>query len=408
MSLTPQDVVFTFSYETWTDAVTRGMMRPPDRLLARLMASPAVDSLLVGNPFRSMPSHTVRAISGARSQFPTSPTLALHTPLRLRRADPIDIAGIDRDYRFYDRSLGRASGRLGQSAPVVISANPLVAGFAPFDWAAGTTFYARDDWLSSPARQEYWPAYREAYRRISERGLGVAAVSEQVLDRIDPHGPSAVVPNAVEPREWEGPPPAEPVWLSAIPGPRALYVGTLDSRLDVDGLAALARQRPDLSIILLGPQPEPGYLAAIRGIRSITVHPSVGRAELVAVMRNVDVCLLAHRATPLTEAMSPLKVYEYLAAGCPVLAIDLPPVRRIDDRVLLTPTVADFADRLDEALALGLASEAERQRFLAENSWESRHGTILATAWAAAGLASPPTPHERPDSTPAVEPRGHR
>ncbi len=408
MSLTPADVVFTFSYETWTDAVARGMMRPPDRLLSRLLTSPTVQSLLVANPFRSLPAHAARAMSGSLSRFPSSDSRWLHTPLRLRRTDPVDITAIERDYRLYDRSLERASRRLGQSAPVAISANPLVAGFSPFTWAAGATFYARDDWLSSPARQDYWPAYREAYRRIAESGRGVAAVSEQVLDRINPSGPSAVVPNAVEPAEWNGPAPAEPAWLSAIPGPRALYVGTLDSRLDVDGLTVLARQRPDLSIILLGPQPSPGYLSALDGIRSVTVHESVGRAELVSVMRNVDVCLLAHRSTPLTEAMSPLKVYEYLAAGCPVIAIDLPPVRRIDERVLLTGSVADFADRLDEALALGPASESERQKFLAENSWESRHRTILATAWAAAGLTQARGGSGRPDEKPAVEPRGHR
>jgi glycosyltransferase involved in cell wall biosynthesis len=401
----PHDVVFTFSYETWTDAVARGMMRPPDRLLARLLDNPAVSRLLVANPFRWLPSYAVRTVSGSRTPFPGSSTRVLHTPLRLRRADSESVHAVARDYRAYDRSLQHASTRLGQSAPVVISANPIIAGFAPFEWAGGVTFYARDDWLSSPARQEYWPAYREAYRRIADRGLGVVAVSEQVLDRISPTGPSAVVPNGVEPAEWAGPVPAEPAWLAAIPGPRALYVGTLDSRLDVEGLAALARRRPDLSIILLGPQPDPGYLAAVRGIRSLFVHASVGRAELVAVMRNVDVCLLAHRTTPLTEAMSPLKVYEYLAAGCPVLAIDLPPVRGISERVLLTPTVADFVDRLDDALALGPASETDRLRFVADNSWESRHRSILGTAWAAAGLTFPAV--ARPPF-PAAEPRASR
>jgi hypothetical protein len=88
-----------------------------------------------------------------------------------------------------------------------------------------------------------------------------------------------------------------------------------------------------------------------------------------------------------------------------VLAIDLPPVRGISERVLLTPTVADFADRLDEALALGHAPEADRLRFVADNSWESRHRTILGTAWAAAGLTFPA--FARPPF-PTAEPRGSR
>ena len=52
------------------------------------------------------------------------------------------------------------------------------------------TYFGRDDWSSSPAREEYWPAYREAYRRIAESGIGVTAVSQQIIDRIEPAGPA--------------------------------------------------------------------------------------------------------------------------------------------------------------------------------------------------------------------------
>jgi hypothetical protein len=161
-------------------------------------------------------------------------------------------------------------------------------------------------------------------------------------------------------------------------------VGTLDSRLDVDGVAALAARRPDLHIVLIGPQGEPEHLAPLRGLPTVHVLPPVGRAQLVAAIRTSDVCLVAHTRTTLTAAMSPLKVYEYLAGGAPVLSVDLPPVRGIDDRVLLTDSVADFSDRVDEALALGPAAERDRLGFVAANSWASRHERILETAYGAA------------------------
>ncbi len=78
--------------------------------------------------------------------------------------------------------------------------------------------------------------------------------------------------------------------------------------------------------------------------------------------------------------MSPLKIYEYLAGGAPVLSIDLAPVRDIDARVLLTDTTAEFADRIDEALALGPADDDDRLDFVAANSWRSRHERILDLA----------------------------
>jgi hypothetical protein len=82
--------------------------------------------------------------------------------------------------------------------------------------------------------------------------------------------------------------------------------------------------------------------------------------------------------------MSPLKIYEYLAGGAPVLSVDLPPVRGIDPRVLRTDAVAGFADRVDEALGLGRAPEDERLAFVSANSWASRHERILETAYGAA------------------------
>jgi len=160
-------------------------------------------------------------------------------------------------------------------------------------------------------------------------------------------------------------------------------VGTLDSRLDVPGLRELAARRPDLHVVLLGVVGDEAAIAPLRGVANIHVLPPTDRAGLVAAVRNADVCLVSHARTALTEAMSPLKIYEYLAGGAPVLSIDLAPVRGIDERVLLTDTTAQFADRLDEALALGPEREEARLRFVADNSWRSRHERILDVAFRA-------------------------
>ncbi|GAA1962276.1 glycosyltransferase [Agromyces allii] len=376
----PTDFVFTFSYETYTDAVRRGMMRPPDRILSSLMRSAEVRRLLVADPFRWLPRVAASPLLDRDVRFPVDERVAYLRPSRLLREDPVDLDGVSTQYGRYDRSLERGARRLGLDAPHLLTTNPLVAGFAPADWASGVTFFARDDWLSSPARRAYWLAYREAYRRIAETGRSVAAVSAEIIDRIAPTGPAMVVPNGVEPDEWLGLLPAAPAWFAEIPGPRAVYVGTLDSRLDVPGIADLATRRPELQVVLLGPCPDPEYVASLQRFPNVHIHPSVARAELVATLRNAELCLLAHRRTPLTEAMSPLKVYEYLAAGVPVVSIDLPPVRGIDERVLLVDSVGDFADVVDDALDLGPVPEECRIDFIAANSWSARHEMVFALA----------------------------
>lgn len=371
------EVVFTFSYETWDDAVRRGMMRPPDRLAAALLADPEVRDVVIANPFRWLPGVVARRVLGRDAAFPSAEGRRLVQPWRLDRQDPVDLRAVETRYRAYTDALARASRRAGHAAPVLLTTHPLVAGLGRTDWTARTVYFGRDDWTSFPGRSEHWPAYREAYRRIAASGIPVAAVSAQIIERIDPTGPAVVVPNGVERAEWSGPQPDAPAWFAGIPGPRLVYVGTIDDRLDAEGLAVLARARPEVSIVLLGHVAAPHHLAPVDGLPNVVVHAAVGRAELVAVLRSCEAALVAHRVTPLTEAMSPLKAYEYLAGGAPVLSVDLPPMRDVDDRVLLAPSVPEFVDLVDRALGLGRADEDERMRFVAENSWESRHRAVF-------------------------------
>jgi teichuronic acid biosynthesis glycosyltransferase TuaH len=382
--MTPRDVVFTFTFETWSDAVARGMARPPDRLALTLLEHPQVSRLVIADPPRNAARRLAKRLLGRQeAPFPASPGRTHVAPVTWGHVDPVSIAGQEREGRAYDAALASAAREHGMTDVAVITASPFAAGYSPFGWATGAIYYARDDWTQLPARRAWWPALRESYARLRSSGRPVVAVSQTILDRIEPTGESLVVPNGVEPAEWVGPHPADPPWLADIPHPRALYVGTLDSRLDVPGLLELARRRPDLQVVLLGVVGDADAVAPLHAVPNIHVLPPTDRAGLVAAVRNSDLCLVSHARTALTEAMSPLKIYEYLAGGAPVLSIDLAPVRGIDPRVLLTDTTAQFADRLDEALALGPADEEARLDFVAANSWRSRHDRILDVAFRA-------------------------
>jgi hypothetical protein len=78
--------------------------------------------------------------------------------------------------------------------------------------------------------------------------------------------------------------------------------------------------------------------------------------------------------------MSPLKIYEYCAAGGPSAATDIAPVRNIHPNVVLVQPGASFADGVERALRQGPMSEEDRQRFIRENSWRDRHDAILGLA----------------------------
>jgi teichuronic acid biosynthesis glycosyltransferase TuaH len=372
-----RDVVFTFNYVTLGVAMRRGMSFAQDRLAARLLADARVDRLVIADPFRSV---AARLAPGRRRRahgdLPAGPSLAALHPLRLRRRDPASVAAVERCYRAYDRRLRRAAERLGLERPVVITAHPLIAGFSPLEWSDRVVFYATDDWTAHPAYSRWWPAYRESYQRIRELGRSVCAVSQPIIDRVQPTGPATVIPNGVEPSEWMGV-GRPPGWLEALPSPRLLYIGTLDSRLDVRAVRTVASAHPQASVVLVGPTIDEQHIAPLRELPNVHIRANVDRATVPAVVTGCDVGLVPHVNSRLTSAMSPLKIYEYLAGGRPVASIDLPPVRDIDSRVVTAPDSDGFAEAVATALLLGPASETERRAFLDRHSWRSRHSRLL-------------------------------
>jgi glycosyltransferase involved in cell wall biosynthesis len=372
-------VVFGFDDLTWAAAWERGMFSPQDRLALALLDDPGVDRLLICDRPRSAPIKLARDLIHRPLRFKSSLKDSHWQPLRWRRREPVSIAALERVYAAYDRRLRRVAERHGLERPAVITGQPLIAGFAKLEWAGPVTLYATDDLSAHPDYQRWSTGLLEAYRRVGESGRRVCAVSSAIIDRISPSGPAAVVPNGVDPEMWAAPASA-PAWFEALPGPRLLYVGTLDSRLDTDALSAVARAFPQGSIVLVGPVTERPHLASVLAEPNVIVHEPVPRDQVASLCHAADACLLPHRRTALTEAMSPLKLYEYLSSGSPTVATDLEPVRRAGGLIHPVAPDGDFAASVRTALAAGPVGEAERQAFVERNSWATRSAEVLDLA----------------------------
>jgi teichuronic acid biosynthesis glycosyltransferase TuaH len=384
---TSRDTMMVLGYTSWAGAAGRGRVHAEDRLTLELIASNRVPRLLVCNPFRSLPVKAARAAAGTSADpFPASPVRGLHEPLRLRRSDPTGLAAIERSCARYERSIRRAAQRLGLERPAVIVTHPLIAGFGDFDWAGPVTYYANDDLTAFPPLAPWWPAFEESFARMRAKRRRAVALTPKSLASVAPGGPAAIVPCGIEPDEWTRPAPA-PRWFLDLPGPRLLYVGTLDERIDAEAVRALGRSCPDCSIVLVGPGGESGPLATLASLPNVQLRPPVARDELAGLVAAADAGLIPHVRSGQTEAMSPLKLYEYLAGGIPVAATDLPGISGVGpERVALASGSDDFAAAALAALALGRDDEAGRREFIAANSWSRRFEDLLDLA-----LSSDPT-----------------
>jgi teichuronic acid biosynthesis glycosyltransferase TuaH len=382
-----RDVVFVFSYLTWQAAARRGWFMSEDRLARALLTHPRVRNVLVSEHMRSLPIKLARDIvegvlpGHERIEFPAGEHARLLQPVRLRRRDPTSLRGAQRMAGAYDRALARAVARMGMHEPVAIVTHPLLAGFARFEWARAVTFYAFDDWAAYPPHRRWWPAYRESFAAVRVRRRRVVTVSETLRERLAPTGPSAVVPNGLEPSEWIGD-PTPPGWQRDMLRPLLVYVGALDARLDVPAVVAIARALPEATVVLAGPLLDPTHLRPLCAEPNVEIRPALTRAGVTGLIRVADVGLIPHVRSPLTEAMSPLKLYEYLAGGLPVVGTDMPPLRGVDPRVLLVGESGGYPAAVNAALALGPAAEDERLTFVQTNSWAARHERLLDVALA--------------------------
>jgi teichuronic acid biosynthesis glycosyltransferase TuaH len=375
----PRDVIFTFAYASWQTVVDRGMCFPEDRLAQTLLEHPRVGKLMVVETPRSLPIRLVKDLLRPPPPFPATRDASLFSPARLRRGDPRGVHALERTYGQWERRVRSAAERNGLEHPALISAHPLVAGFANPDWVYSFTYYVYDDWTSVPSFRRLWPAFEEAYRRVRERRHRVAAVSDAIISRIQPLGPHATVPNGVDPAEWLTP-GAAPPWFTALPTPRLLYIGSLDARIDVDQVRRAAQTYRTGSVVIVGRLYEPEHFASLRAEPNVHLPGPASREEIVGLVSNAEVCLIPHIRNSLTEAMSPLKLYEYLAGGAPVAALDLPPIRGVDPRIVIAD---ELSDAVADALELGRADEASRRRFAEANSWRRRQDRIVELALAA-------------------------
>ena len=102
--------------------------------------------------------------------------------------------------------------------------------------------------------------------------------------------------------------------------------------------------------------------------------------ELPDVLRAADAGLIPYARNELTESIFPMKVYEYLAAGLPVVATPLPALAGLDGGRARRPTQRGSPTLLDEALAGGQPAigAPSARRGAASHSWERRLDEIAA------------------------------
>lgn len=240
---------------------------------------------------------------------------------------------------------------------------PLFAGLGKMVGAAKTVYRPTD--VYTGARM------RAAQERALAESDAVVATSQAVLDRLPPRArelPHLVLPNGVDARFFRG------GGGGVVDAGAVVYVGALDERLDWAWLRDLARNRPDVRIDLFGPKPDliPEGLGA-----TVRFRGPIAYAEVPAALARYRVALMPFKASVANSGRSPMKLYEYLAAGLRVVATphfagsaDVPP------GVHVVTDAAAAAALLPGLLAAEIRNDAGAD-VADDRDWSHRSSTLL-------------------------------
>jgi glycosyltransferase involved in cell wall biosynthesis len=220
---------------------------------------------------------------------------------------------------------------------------------------------------------------REAYHECT----ALIAISHALADRLVaemgvPREKIAVIPNGVDVQRFD---PARVSARRSASAFTVLFVGSLASWQGLDILLRAAAAVPDIHVTIAGDGPERAALEALAGDR-VQFLGRLSPDDIPALIASVDVCYSGH-----TAFRSPLKLYEYMAMGRPVISSAVP-----DATAALVDGQSGFLfppgdlEGLTHALrrahaareCLDVMGQRARREVVAHHSWDARVAAISA------------------------------
>lgn len=217
-----------------------------------------------------------------------------------------------------------------------------------------------------------------AFEPILIREADMVTVSSQALyDKVAASNPHTyLIRNAGEYDYFSRPPESIHAALSGLQHPVIGFYGAIADWFDIELIAYLAERHHDWTFFLVGNNYYSAERNPCKNLANVIFAGEQPYSELTRYLYGFDVCLIPFRQNQLTLATNPVKVYEYLSSGKPVVSTRLPELEHIgEELLLLADTPMEFEAKIQQALleAEKEKQSEERKQFAAMNTWRERY-----------------------------------
>ncbi|MCO6453224.1 MAG: glycosyltransferase [Caldilineales bacterium] len=262
---------------------------------------------------------------------------------------------------IFQYNLGEMIGRLGER---------LVIYHAVDEY---TAYILGDDQAAAEKRRRA----REMEESVIARSDLVFVTSPALFEtKRTLHEHVVLVPNGVDyehfARPSANPLPAD---IANLPRPLIGYAGVINEKLDYELLLATASARSEWQFVLVGPnvlRTIPPAFIALQALPNVHFVGNKSIAELPAYIQSCDVCLIPYVQNEWTRNISPLKLYEYLAAGTPIVVKGVPAAQEFANLIWITDDAPAFVASIQEALAAPPDLRKRQQAAARQHTWDQR------------------------------------
>lgn len=275
------------------------------------------------------------------------------------------------------KAMRQAAALDERAPPIVLTTVPNSCDYVDAIERAKIVYYCVDDFSEWPGLEKSLILDMEAM--LVDKADLFIATSKNLFERLSASGkPTHLLTHGVDIELFSSEAAAEHPLLSAIPAPRAGYFGLFDDRSDQDLLCSLAKRMPEFSFVVAGRiEADIGRLAALPNVHFIG---ALRYEELPALVKGIDALLLPYKVNALSNALSPLKLKEYLATGKPVVSTPIAASLEMRDLLEVAYSTTDWEAAIRHALggrddvATRRAGMAAR---LADESWQRKADELL-------------------------------
>jgi len=236
------------------------------------------------------------------------------------------------------------------------------------DWVAA---YPKDRPIQEKERLKF--EQEELLKRVEV----IFTVSKKLEQRAQKFSPWVYyLPNATDPRIFK---PFNPSvdrihsLIKKFKRPILVYLSQITDRVDFQLLTDIAQKRPEWNILLIGPIVcSKQLIAPLQKLSNIHFVGALPYKEAAKLVAQADVCILPHKMSNLTMTLDPIKIYDYLATGRPIVSTKVAIHPDLQNIVYIAKNSNEFIEKVQKALKTSQEEINYRRKIALSHTWEKR------------------------------------